>query len=412
MATQFARGTSNTALVPQYWSQQLFKESWGQHPLKSYMGTGSDKIIQVSMDLAKQKGDRMTFKMLCQLTRSGQGDDGTYVSNAQTMYYRAFQLDVHERGTDVSLNGQMTEQSALGNLRQDAKTVLADWEARAEAREIIDALSGLTAKSFAGQITAANALDGAENGSQINTVQQVTPTRSATAKRYFCGGQTAAGVLTRVATPAAALVTTTTGFTFGEKVIDALTIMAKRNVDASGNLINPIRPIIINGIAHWLLLIDPYQGKALRACTDWQNAQQNIGARDLSNPIFSGMMGIWNNVVVKECDLLHRRTGAGGITAPEFFDHTTEALASGVTVARALFLGAQACAVGWAQLPNWSDGYSDPPSNTKWQTHTHSIRGVKKFCFSATRESDTSGTVTPLADSELGCIICDTAVVL
>jgi N4-gp56 family major capsid protein len=373
------------------------------------MGTGSDKIIQVGMDLTKQKGDRMTFKMLCQLTGSGQTDDGTYVSNAQTMYYRAFQLDVHERGTDVALNGQMTEQSALGNLRQDAKVVLADWEARVEAREIIDSLSGLTAKSFAGQITGANAVNASP--AQIYTVQQVAPTRSATAKRYFCGGQTAAGVLSaRVANTAA--LTTTTGYLFGEKVIDALTIMAKRNVDASGNLINPIRPIVINGIPHWLLLIDPYQGKALRACTDWQNAQQNIGARDLSNPIFSGMMGMWNNVVVKECDGLHRRTGAGAFTAPEYFDATSEACASGITVARALFLGAQACAVGWAQLPNWSDGYSDPPSNTKWQTHTHSIRGVKKFGFSATLESDTTGTVTPLADSELGCIICDTTVIL
>jgi len=375
------------------------------------MGTGPENIIQVSMDLTKQQGDTMTFKMLCQLVGAGQTDDGTYVGNQEKMKYKAFQLRVHERGHGTDSAGQMTEQSALGNIRQDAKVVLGDWQARVEAREAIDALSGLKACSFAGQVTGALAKDGATwTTNQIETVTQVAPSLSATAKRYFCGGQTAAGVLLRVANPSA--VSTSTGYTFGEKVIDQLVIMAKQNISSAGALIIPIRPVMIDGVAHYLLLIDSYQAKALRACTDWQNAQQNIGARDLSNPIFSGAMGIYNNVVVRECALLHRRTGVGGITAPEYFDSTSTALANGVTVSRALFLGAQALAVGIAKLPSWSDGYTDPPANSKWATFTNSIRGLRKFCFSATLESDTGTTVTPASDTELGCIICDTAVVL
>ncbi|HIJ71785.1 MAG TPA: DUF4043 family protein [Planctomycetes bacterium] len=403
MGTQFARGGTHGYLVPEYWSQKLFKDSFASNPLAQYMGKGSDSIIQVNMDLTKKKGDKITFGLRDLLTDNGQTDDGTYEGNEESMTFQKFSLQLHERGHSVILNGNMSEQSAAFNLRSEAKTALAEWKGRVAARDIIDSLSGLVSHGFTGQILGASALATDASSSQINTVQQVAPSRSSTAARYFCGGQTSAGTLTRVDDPSD--VSSSTGYTFGTKVIEYVKRMAQKEVNSSsGAHITPIRPIYVDGEPFYLMLVDPLQIKALRGDADWLNAVQYAQKRGNSNWLFSGAAGIWDGVVIKPTTLLHRRTGAGGITGPEYFDATGEACASGVSVVRSLFLGAQAGCVGYGKMPSWQEGHSDW-QKTKWGFHTNWIYGVKKTA----KYSATSDTVT--SDSEFGSIIVDTAVV-
>jgi N4-gp56 family major capsid protein len=409
MATSFTRvittpggAASNPALIPQYWGQKTFKEAFEKNPLTRFMGKGSDAIIQVKMDLAKVQGDKVTFGIRNLLTGSGQTDDGTYEGNEEGMNFDSFALEIHEHGHSVQLAGNMTEKSAAMNLRTEAKDALSEWKGRIVARGIIDALSGLKGHAFTGQVLGASALLLDAGNNQINTVQQVAPTRSATAKRYYCGGQTTAGEVTRVADPSD--VTTAASCLMGTKVIEAVKRMAKLEVASDGTHITPIRPIRIGGDEVYVLLVDPLQVKSLRADSDWKAAMQNAYIRGKDNPFFSGALAYWDGVAIFETQMLHRRTGAGGVTGPEYFDSTTEALNNGITMVRSLFLGAQSVCLAYGKMPVWTEGHLDW-QKTRWGFHTNWIYGMKKVA----RYS--SANVTSMtADSEFGCIIVDTAV--
>jgi N4-gp56 family major capsid protein len=393
-STTFQRGSTHTNLVPQKWSAQDYKFAFEANPLAQYIGPGDGMVVQVNKDFTKEKGDRLTFGLRALLSGDGQTDDGTYANNSEGMTFYDMSVDLHERGHSVALSGNMTEQAAWKNLRPQGMQALREWDGMVQCADIIAALSGLTTKKhIAGRITGANAVNAA--AAQIGTVNQVSLTKGATATRWFGGGQNSSGTIARVATDSA--INSTSNHLFGTDVIEYLCRMAKKTVDGSGNAVNPIRPIMVNGEPWYLMLIDLLQKKQLQADTKWKNALQNALPRGTKDHwLFNGADGLWNQVVIKSTDWLHRRTGAGGILATEYFDTTGDACASGFTVARGLFLGAQAACLAWGKAPTWKTGYSDPPHDTKYTVHTDKIFGVKKSVFNSV---------------ELGCIVCDTAVI-
>jgi N4-gp56 family major capsid protein len=393
-STTFQRGSTHTNLVPQRWSKKDFKFAFAKNPLLPFMGTGEDSIIQVNKDFIKEQGDKITFALRALLTGDGQGDDGTYSGNSEAMTFYNMDVQLHERGHSVQLSGNMTEQAAYDKLRPKGMAALREWSGLVDAADIIAALSGLvTKKHIAGCRTGENAVDA--SSAQISTVNQTSLSKSATATRWFGGGQNSSGTVTRVATDA--LITSTTNHLFGTDVIEYVHRMAVKEVDGSGNAVNPLRPVVIDGMSYYLMLIDQYQKKQLQNDTKWKAATQNALPRSVKeNWIFSGADGVWDGVVIKTVDKLHRRTGAGGITADEFFDTTGDACYNGITVARALFLGCQAACLAWGKMPVWKTGYNDPPHNTKYTVHTDKIYGVKKSVFNSV---------------EHGCICVDTAVI-
>lgn len=393
-STTFQRGGTHTALVPQKWSKKDYKFAFEANPLIPYIGPGDDKIIQVDKDFLKEQGDKLTFGLRALLVEDGQSDDGTYKDNSEAMAFHDMSVQLHERGHSTALSGNMTEQAAYTKLRPKGQAALREWSGMVQASDIICGLSGLVTKNhIGGRVTGANATD--VSSVQIGTVNQTAPTKSATATRWFGGGQNSSGSIERVANDAA--IDSTSTNLFGTDVIEYVRRMARATVDSSGNAVNPIRPIMINGEPWYLMLIDLLQKKQMQADTKWKNATLNALPRDVrKNWIFTGADGVWDNVVIKSTDLLHRRTGAGGILATEYFDTTGDACASGFKVARSLFLGAQALCMAWGKMPVWKTGYSDTPHNTKYVVHTDKIYGVKKSIFNSL---------------EFGCVIVDTAVI-
>ena len=304
-ATASAATATHAALIPEKWSKSDFKFGFASNPLLKFMGAGEDSIIQVNKDFTKEQGDTVTWALRALLSDAGQGDDGTYEDNEEAMVFYDDSITIHERGHSVLLAGNMTEQAAYDKLRPKGRKALSEWVGRVQARDMIDALSGLGNQTFAGQITGAAATCDTSS-IEIATVNQETLTKSATATRYFGGGQTAAGTIYRVANDAA--ITSETNCLFGEKVIEYVKRMATKTIDSSGNPINPIRPIYIDGQAHYVMLVDRLQLKALRACTDWKAAAQYAAVRGKDNPLFSGAAGVWDNVIIQECDLLNQDT--------------------------------------------------------------------------------------------------------
>ena len=392
--TTFQRGGTHSALVPQKWSKKDYKFAFEKNPLLPYMGPSEDSIIQINKDFQKEQGDKITFALRGLLAEDGQSDDGTYAGNSEAMVFWDMSVELHERGHSTALSGNMTEQAAYAKLRPKGMNALREWSGQVDYADIIAALSGLTTKNhIAGCRTGANAVNA--SSVQIATVNQTALTKGATAVRWFGGGQNSSGTVARVASDA--LINSTTNHLFGTDVIEYLHRMAERTVTDAGSAITPLRPVIIDGMSYYLMLIDQYMKKQLQNDTKWKAATQNALPRSVrDNWLFSGADGMWDGVVVKTVDKLHRRLGAGGITAPEYFDTSSDPCASGFTVARGLFLGAQSACVAWGKLPTWKTGYSDPPHNTKYTVHTDKICGVKKSVFNS---------------REFGCIVCDTAVI-
>jgi N4-gp56 family major capsid protein len=393
-STTFQRGGTHTALVPQRWSKKDFKFAFENNPLTPYIGPGDGKIIQVNKDFTKEQGDKLTFALRGLLTGDGQTDDGTYSGNSEAMNFYDMSVQLHERGHSTQLSGNMTEQAAYSKLRPKGMAALREWSGMVQAADIIAALSGLvTMNHISGRNQGTRATDA--SSVQIATVNQTALTKSATATRWFGGGQNSSGTITRVASDA--LINSTSNHLFGTDVIEYVHRMARRTVDGSGNAVTPLRPIMVNGEPWYLMLIDLQQMKQLRNDTKWKAATQNALPRSAkANWIFNGADGVWDNVVIKSTDLLHRRLGASGVTTPEWFDTSADVCSNGITVARALFLGAQAACLGWGKLPVWKTGYNDPPHNTKYTVHTDKIYAVKKSIFNSI---------------EFGCICVDTAVI-
>lgn len=393
-STTFQRGGTHTNLVPQKWSQKDFKFAFENNPLTPYIGPGDGKIIQVASDFVKEQGDKLTFGLRALLTEDGQTDDGTYSGNSEAMVFHNMDVQIHERGHSTQLSGNMTEQAAYTKLRPKGQSAIREWVGLVQCADLIAALSGLNCMNhIAGRITGARATDA--SSTQIATVNQTALTKGATATRWFGGGQNSTGTIERVA--ADANIDSTSTNLFGTDVIEYVHRMARKTVDGSGNAVSPIRPIMINGEPYYLMLIDLMQMKQLRNDTKWKNATLNALPRGIRDHwLFNGADGLWDGVVIKSTDLLHRRTGAGGTAATEYFDTSSDACASGFTVARSLFLGAQSACLAWGKMPVWKTGYNDPPHNTKYTVHTDMIYGVKKSIFNSV---------------EFGCIVVDTAVI-
>jgi len=390
-ATQFIRDGSHTNLVLQKWKQRMFKHALVHNSLKSFMGPSDENVIQVDKDFTKAKGDKMTFALRALDNSDGQGDDGIYEGNESAMVFYDNSVQIHERGHSIKLNGKMTEQRTIIKLRPQGKNTLGEWYSRVLANDIVSALSNLPTMKLAGVVTGAVA-SGSSGSTSPVTVNQ-TAIASGSSKRKFFGGYSGT-TLTSVADDG--LITSATTHRFGTGVISHVKRMAMTHVEpvaSAGTVYSPIRPIMVDGKKMFLMLISRWQAKDLRNETAWLQAQREANIRGNKNPIFSGAMGIWDNVIIHESDYIHTRYGENGVTVSEYFDTTGDACASGIYVARGLFLGAQAALVAFGQLPSWVEKIHD--YKTKYGIHTDVIYGVKKSIFNSV---------------EFGCITVDTAI--
>lgn len=369
-----------------HWSTELWKYAIANTFFveRGMLGTGATSIIQQNTDLSKSKGDQITFHLLNPLVGDGQGDHGTLLNNAEAQGIGTFSVAVHERAHAVSAGDGISKQRTVLDLRMTGRDGLGVWLTEILENDIVNALSGLYNVSTA-----------------IENVNVHAPSTN----RILRTGQTAAGVIvnsgTSYATDALLSANTATDALFGTKVLEW--------VKRKAQLATPkIRPIKVGGKDYYVCLISPLQAKALKAETEWRASQKDANVRGLDNPIFTGMLGVWDGVVIHEYDRIQSRTGAGGTTPAEGFTlnagltATTDPVVSGKTVDRALFLGAQAGALAWAQKPNWIEDYEDIGTR-KPVIGTEMIYGMSKTIFNA------PGTSTPTDD--YGVIAVDTMVV-
>lgn len=247
-------GTSHGLTVEQ-WKSELFKKYQEQTFFGKFKGVGAKSIISVQRDLEKKAGDSITFGYSNSIRGTAgvsgntplEGFDGTdYVSNNEAMTYNYQRVVVDQIRKSIKLAGLMDEKRVAFSMRNDAKSQLTDWMSYNEDQAIF---------------TAINASDLVKTG-----------------------------------------VIEGTGLTY-----DAIVDMKKEamfptadNID-TGKKTRKLEPIKMDGGEEVFVLgVNPSDAAAFRKSDDFKNFNQNADVRGSGNAIFTGMLGMFNNVVIHE----------------------------------------------------------------------------------------------------------------
>ena len=290
----------NHALAVKRWSTSLAVEAEKKMYWNKFTGTGPENVIVRKTELEKNAGDKVTVGLEMKLRGAGITGDATLEGNEESLTYYDDAVLIDQLRHAVRSKGKASEQRVPYNMRARGRGALSTWWAERYDELMFVYLSGARGvdttytlpvgfTAFAG-----NALS-APDAAHIRYANELTK----------------------------ATITTADILTLSE--IDVLVERAQ-TVDPM------IQPIMVNGEKHFVLLIHPYQATDLRTNTaagQWLDIQKAAAsAQGQKNPIFTGALGVYNNVVIH----VHRNV-------VRFSDYGS---GTNLPAARALFLGAQA----------------------------------------------------------------------
>ena len=259
---------TNAPNVVKLFSRKLFREALKQTTFAPYMGESSDSMIQVLSDTRKGPGDQITYQLRMQLSGAGVAGDGTLEGNeeALTVYTDALKIDQLRHA--VRSGGKMSDQRIPLSVREEARMGLTDWWADRIDTALINQLAGVSTQTDL-RYTGSNSATAPSSGRQL-----------------FVNSNEASE----------ASVSTTSTMTLA--AIDKCVATAKTATPL-------IRPLMVNGAPHYVMHLHPYQVYSLRTNTNtgqWLDIQKAAmtGGKVGDNPIFTGALGVYNNVILRE----------------------------------------------------------------------------------------------------------------
>lgn len=311
---QLFADTAPTEISPELRLQAWAKSTWTSGMQKSFFnkftGNSPENIIQIKEELAKQSGDTIHIPLLMPLTGAGILGDNQLEGNEEELIYRDFSVTIDQVRNAVRIKGRMEEKKVQLDMRKDARTALSKWLSDYIDKKIFEELS-------------------------------TDPTDD---RIVYGGTATSEGSIGAADT-------------FSTKLIGK----AKRIALADENTM--IKPVRIDGIDTYVMVIDQWQARDLMADEVWLNAQQYANIRGKDNPIFSGALGMYDGVVIHQCNRVKRtETGSGG-----------------TKVGHALFLGAQAAVFAIGSNPTWEEDDFDYRAKVGYSFGR--IFGIKKAQF-------------------------------
>jgi N4-gp56 family major capsid protein len=342
----------NNPLAVKLWSRKLFHEALKQTTMSRYIGDSSDSMLQFQSDTQKGRGDRITIGLRMQLTGSGTQGDGTLEGNEEALTTYTDNIFIDQLRHAVRSGGKMSDQRIPFSVREEARMGLQDWWADRIDQSSINQLAGVTAQS-----------DTRFTGNQATVAPTAAGGATGTTRILVANSETAETSLS-----------TSTVHQFTLALIDRAVAYAKTAVPL-------IRPVKANGDNYYLLFLHPFQTYQLRTNTNsgqWLDIQKAAmqGGRIDNNPIFTGALGIYNNVILIENPRMPNTLSAqGGSVAATVANYR-----------RAVFCGAQsaAFAVGQDNSPekmSWVEELFD--YENQLGVSAGMIFGIKKMVFNS-----------------------------
>lgn len=326
-----------------------------------------NNIVQIFDEPTKEPGAEIKYNLIPNIVGPGVLGDNPITGN--TVAFKALQdsFSINQQRQGEKANGRMSQQRVPYSIRSGIKTTLANWWT-----QIFDV-------GFFNQI--------AGNSAQTNLAY--------TGLNATIAPDSAHHIFASTATTEAGL---TNAMPFGIELIPKVNAMAR------GTLTFPIKPLNVGGVqVNGVLFLHPLQVKSLRtaygagAWGDIMKSAYQGSAASGGNPIFSGALGIIDNVVLHEAPNLPY----GDDAQNQVYDAVANAMvpaptslgpvATGTTsVARAVFVGAQALAMGFggAEVINgktlkvsWSEAVLD--HGNQLEIVAGMIYGMKKSRFAS-----------------------------
>ncbi len=287
----------NSPVAVKLWSRKLFQEALKQTWMYRFIGNDDNAMIQMLDDTQKGPGDRITVPLRMQLTALGVQGDSTLEGNEEALQVYTDNLFINQLRNAVRSGGKMSEQRVPFSVREQAQVGLSDWYAGVFDLGFFNQLAG---------VAAADTRQAANN----------TPTAPSSNNVYYANGNTTE----------AAVASATASNVMKIQFIDFALEKAKLNSPC-------IRPIRMNGEDYYVMFLHPYQVTAMRVNANagqWFDIQKAAmtGGEITKNPIFTGALGMYNNVI------LHESTRVPSVVAGSY---------------RAILCGAQAAVLAFGQ---------------------------------------------------------------
>jgi len=302
----------NHPLAVKLWSEKLFREALKETWISKFIGTSSNSLIQTLTDTQKGAGDSVYVGLRMQLSGAGVAGDDTLEGSEEALTFYRDTVVIDQIRNAVRSNGKATEQRVPYSMREEARQALGDWISTMLDTAFFMQVGGYTTES-----------DTRKTGMQSPAA--ATTGRILVANSGAGGSASTEASLSTVAAPQTNALLTLSD-------IDRCVAIAKTASPM-------IRPIMIGGESYYVMFLHPYQTWKLRSTTStsvvtWNDIQKAamMGGKIADNPIFTGALGIYNNVILHESSRVP----------------LTVATADG-NFRRAIFCGAQSAVVAFGQ---------------------------------------------------------------
>src|SRR6478736_4284507 len=329
----------NDPLAVKLWSRRLFREALKATYFSKFMGEEDTNVLQVKTEMSKGPGDRVTIGLRMQLSAPGVLGDGTLEGNEEALVTYSDNIIIDQLRNAVRSQGQMSDQRIPFSVRDESYSGLRDWFAGRLDQAWFNQLCGNTAQT-----------DVRYTGNQAATAPS--------SGHILIQGQTTENALTSADT-----------FVLG--LIDKAVALATTATPM-------IRPLLVNGQPMYVAFLHPYQVYSLRTNTasgQWLDIQKAAmtGGDVEDNPIFTGALGVYNNVILHSDYRIPNALVTAG---------TPKA-----NTARAVFAGAQASIMAFGQKNSdqemsWVEELFD--YGNQLGVSAGMIYGMKKAVFNST----------------------------
>ncbi|MBI1202615.1 MAG: N4-gp56 family major capsid protein [Rhodopseudomonas sp.] len=338
------------------WTETLSKSYWE----RKFIGTGQNSIIQRLTELESGPGDRIDYDLSVQLRGKPTYGDARLDGKQENLKFYSDQVNIDQMRHSVSAGGRMTRKRTAHDLRKTGRDRMSDYWAK-----VIDEMAFIY-------------LSGAR-GINEDFIESTDWTGHA---GNAISAPDAAHVIYGGSATSKATITSTDKMVKGtiEKASVKATMMRAQD-PTMANMV----PVMIGGEAHYVTVMSKYAEYDLRNSdtTGWLEIQKAAAAAEgRKNPIFTGGLGMINNVVLHSHESAIRFTDYGA--------------GSNVEAGRALFMGRQAGVIAYGTKAglrfDWQEETKDFGNEPTVAAGT--IAGVKKTRFN---------------DRDFGVIAIDTA---
>jgi len=287
-------------------------------------------IVRVT-DLSKKAGDSVTVDVFNIIKGDPIMGDEKITGKLMGLSFSSDEMSINQVRGGVSVGGRMSQQRTERNLRSIAKANLAGWYARFDDQSIQVHLSGAR-----GTHSSPEWVVPLETNADFAKIM-VNPVKPPTYNRHmFANSKTAITAL------AAGDLLTLSDIDRIRTTLDELPfpMQAIKLAEDPGASENPLYMMLVT-TRQWHDLI------TATGATAWRTFLSNARERAAKNPLFTGDAGMWNGILVRKTARPIRWVAGDDVNTYTAASPTTvvpQTVPAGVTVDRALVLGAQALA--------------------------------------------------------------------